>query len=233
MKKYLIFILLFSTLVWGVQAKISGYTTQKYKWFSIHISDDAMKNHPKETRVALTLLGQKILGIERMRLSLTIKERLRSIPIFLEWNLWSAGAMYHPSKNWLIEHGYIEEKEKSVEITNMTNFISWTNLNQPHILTHELAHGYMDKFLSEGEKAEVQRAYENAREKWLYKSVEYTPGGNMVKVRKEAYALTNELEYFAELSEAYLGRNDFYPYVRKDLEKYDPKGYELMKNTWK
>lgn len=55
----------------------------------------------------------------------------------------------------------------------------------------------------------------------------------MVKVRKEAYALTNELEYFAELSEAYLGRNDFYPYVRKDLEKYDPKGYELMKNTWK
>lgn len=73
--------------------------------------------------------------------------------------------MYHPSKNWLIEHGYIEEKEKSVEITNMTNFISWTNLNQPHILTHELAHGYMDKFLSEGEKAEVQRAYENAREK--------------------------------------------------------------------
>lgn len=55
----------------------------------------------------------------------------------------------------------------------------------------------------------------------------------MVKIQQKAYALTNELEYFAELSEAYLGRNDFYPYNRKQLEKYDSVGYGVMKTIWK
>ncbi len=55
----------------------------------------------------------------------------------------------------------------------------------------------------------------------------------MVKIQQKAYALTNELEYFAELSEAYLGKNDFYPYNRKQLEQYDPDGYAIMKNIWK
>ncbi len=57
--------------------------------------------------------------------------------------------MYHPSREWLISHGYIPEKEKSVEITNLAHFVDWTNLNQPHMITHELAHAYMDKFISE------------------------------------------------------------------------------------
>ena len=46
------------------------------------------------------------------------------------------------------------------------------------------------------------------------------------------YALTNAKEYFAELSEAYFGRNDFYPFTRKELEKHDPAGYRLMRETW-
>jgi hypothetical protein len=50
--------------------------------------------------------------------------------------------------------------------------------------------------------------------------------------RKKAYALENATEYFAELSEAYFGTNDFYPFVRSELKEHDPRGYELLKKLW-
>jgi hypothetical protein len=141
--------------------------------------------------------------------------------------------MYHPSKDWLLQNGYIPEKAKSVEITNLKNFIDWTKLNQPHILTHELSHAYMDQFLAKQEQESIKSIYQQAISEGLYDSVEYTPGGNMIKIKREAYAKTNELEYFAEISEAYLGKNDFYPYIKSELKKHDPRGYALLTTLWK
>lgn len=232
MKKY-IFFLIFLCSLETAHAKIDGYQSIKYSWFAIHISEEAIYNHTKETKTAIALLKKKILLIQQLKIPKKIKDQLATVPIFLEWNLGNAGAMYHPSKTWLLENGYIGEKEKSVEITNLSHFVEWTNLNQPHMITHELAHAYMDKFVSEAGKKAIKNAYENALKSWLYNSVEYTPGGNMVKIQKKAYALTNELEYFAELSEAYLGRNDFYPYTKAELKKYDNVGYTLMWTIWK
>ena len=39
-------------------------------------------------------------------------------------------------------------------------------------------------------------------------------------------------QYFADLTEAYFGKNDFFPFNREDLKKYDPTGYQLMKTVW-
>jgi hypothetical protein len=39
-------------------------------------------------------------------------------------------------------------------------------------------------------------------------------------------------EYFAEASEAYFGTNDFYPFVRTELQRHDPEMYELLKRLW-
>ena len=52
--------------------------------------------------------------------------------------------------------------------------------------------------------------------------------------RKErAYAMTNAREYFAESSEAYFGRNDFYPFTRDRAEaKHDPEMFELLERLW-
>ena len=40
------------------------------------------------------------------------------------------------------------------------------------------------------------------------------------------------MEYFAESTEAYLGVNDFYPFVRAELKQHDPDMYELMTEIW-
>jgi hypothetical protein len=52
--------------------------------------------------------------------------------------------------------------------------------------------------------------------------------GKIVK----AYATTNQMEYFAETTEAYFGSNDFFPFVRGELQVADPEGYALMVKVW-
>jgi len=49
---------------------------------------------------------------------------------------------------------------------------------------------------------------------------------------ERAYAATNEREYFAETTEAFFGRNDFYPFTRADLEKHDPEMFHLLARVW-
>ncbi len=214
-------------------AAVDGYTTIRYRTQTIYISDSGVKEHKKEMEAWLEFLKKKIVMIQQLKLSKTIQKRLVKIPIFMEWNLWDAAAMYHPNKTWLVEHGYPPAKEKSVEVTNVTNFVDRTRLNQPYMLLHEFAHAYMDLYLTKKEKDNVWATYRRAVREWHYDSVEYTPGGDMVKVMKKAYALTNEQEYFAETTEAYLWINDFYPYNREDLKKHDPYGYKLMESIWK
>ena len=41
------------------------------------------------------------------------------------------------------------------------------------------------------------------------------------------------MEYFAEASEAYFGTNDFYPFVRQELEQHDPEMFLLLKKLWR
>ena len=46
------------------------------------------------------------------------------------------------------------------------------------------------------------------------------------------YALNNDEEYFAETTEAYFGKNDFFPFERAELKEFDPTGYALMEEVW-
>jgi hypothetical protein len=46
------------------------------------------------------------------------------------------------------------------------------------------------------------------------------------------YGLSNHKEYFAESTEAYFGVNDFYPFVRAELNEHDPAMYALLEKIW-
>ena len=39
-------------------------------------------------------------------------------------------------------------------------------------------------------------------------------------------------KFFAEMTESYVGVNDFYPFVRAELQEHDPKTYALMEKIW-
>ena len=94
------------------------------------------------------------------------------------------------------------------------------------MMLHELAHAYHFRVLGV-DHAGVKAAYKQAMERKLYDQVKYHNGKTM-----KAYAATNEREYFAELSEAYFGKNDFFPFNRDELRRHDPAGFKLMEATW-
>ena len=40
------------------------------------------------------------------------------------------------------------------------------------------------------------------------------------------------MEFFAELTEAYFGLNDYFPFKKSDLEQYDSVGYSMIEKVW-
>jgi dipeptidyl-peptidase-4 len=95
-----------------------------------------------------------------------------------------------------------------------------------------LAHAYHDRVLG-FERADVAAAYEAARAAGTYNSVERINGqGVKSKGREKAYAMVNPKEYFAETSEAFFSRNDFFPFDKAELAKADPRMTELLAKLW-
>lgn len=152
---------------------------------------------------------------------------LKQVPIWVEWeNRREGAAEFHVSVIWLKANGYNPDKAGGIEINNTRNFVDWSRHGQPWMILHELSHAYYDQVLA-WRWNEVAAAYEQAVTDGLYDPVAHVDGGQY-----RAYALTNQSEYFAELSEAYFGKNDFFPFTRDELEEYDPRGFQLMLGTW-
>ena len=48
----------------------------------------------------------------------------------------------------------------------------------------------------------------------------------------KAYAMRDPKEYFAECTEAFFSRNDFYPFNRTELQQHDPDVDALLVRLW-
>lgn len=203
----------------------SSYEKQSIAGFNVFVSAKLSK-HPEQAKKALELLTAKLEEIGRI----VPKEKvdsLRKANIWVEWALSPVtAAQTHHSVDWLRSNGYNPDKVRGVEISNASFFLAWSD-HQPMMVLHELAHFYHQNYLGSEKKRDVDAAYNSALKGGTYASVEYVLGG-----KKKAYALTNSFEYFAELTEAYFGRNDFYPFDYEQLSTHDPVGFQLMVKSW-
>ena len=89
-----------------------------------------------------------------------------------------------------------------------------------------LAHAYHHKVLGHGHPG-IAKAFKQAKQAGTYAEVRHISGKT-----KPHYAMNNDKEYFAESSEAYFGKNDFYPFVRAELKQHDPNMYALLEKLW-
>jgi len=138
-----------------------------------------------------------------------------------------ANMQYHPDRGWLVAHGHDPRLAKHVHIPRSKELLDrhmWAK--HPYVVLHELAHDYHDQVLGFDEPR-IQAAFAAAKERKLYDEVLLYTGK---KVRH--YALTNHKEYFAESTEAYLGVNDFYPFVRAELKEHDSAMFALLQEIW-
>ncbi len=197
--------------------------------WTIHLSDALWADNPTATNRMLELLGLQLQRVVDTVPPAALK-RLRSVPIWINptYPNKRPGAEYHPDSKWLSNNGRDPIMEKAVEITN-TQIFPFENRRMPYLLLHELAHAYHDQVLSFKNK-EIRDTHEQAEISGTYDEVDRFDGRRIVKGK--AYALTTPQEYFAELTEAYFGKNDFYPFNREELKKHDPKGYKMIEKAW-
>ena len=94
------------------------------------------------------------------------------------------------------------------------------------MILHELAHAYHDRVLGFDEPR-IQEAYEKFKKSGRGDKTLLFDGR-----RVKHYGLTNPMEFFAEMTEAYFGANDFFPFNRGELKESEPEIFELMSNVW-
>ena len=175
---------------------------------------------------ALRLLDDKLFEVS-LRVPARRLEQLRTVAIWIDDNHELTSMQYHPSAGWLKDHGYDEKMEKCVHIPRADRFVSHVaNHDQPWALLHELAHAYHDQFLG-WDHSGIRAAHQSWKDSGKYESVLHINGQ-----QRRHYALTNEKEFFAEMSETFLGTNDFFPFVRGELREVSPETFTLMKSIW-
>jgi dipeptidyl-peptidase-4 len=183
--------------------------------------------HQKEGEKALAMLEDHLRRIAVLVEQPQLK-RLRKVEIWIEQDHPELGAMqYHPSLGWLKRNGHDPRLAKKVHVTNASSLLSRQQMiKHPWVILHELAHGYHHQYLG-FDDPRIKSGYKTAMEKGLYDEVMLYTGATA-----EHYATTDHKEYFAESTEAYLARNDFYPFVRAELKEHDPQTHKLMKEIW-
>jgi hypothetical protein len=227
MKKVLLIALISLSFCHAAQySPTSAYTAKTIQGWNILVNNELLTKDADLSQKVLKQLDHQLYQVTRV-LPAGPLNHLRKVTIWVEYDAPKHDcACYHPNRQWLIENDFNPEKAGGIEIADAKNFLSWT-IPQPWMVLHELAHAYHHQVLGY-DNAEIKEAYQKAVESKKYESVLHINGRS-----ERAYALNNDQEYFAECSEAFLGTNDFFPFVRSELQQHDKKMYELLKKLWK
>jgi hypothetical protein len=201
---------------------------QTIEGYQVYVDPSMLRGeHAEDGARALKMLANHLQRIEVLLPADRVKE-LQTVGIWIERRHPKLGNMqYHPGEKWLTDRGYEKELNKKVHITVASRlFNRGQMLKHPAVILHELAHAYHDQILG-FDDPRIIKAYEAAMEEGLYDKV-LLYNGKMVR----HYAATNHKEYFAEGTEAYFYRNDFYPFTAAELKQHDPRLYKLLAEIW-
>jgi hypothetical protein len=148
------------------------------------------------------------------------------------------GCCYHPDKEWLMENGMCKDKHRCIEINDGPGYKKTMDLwGRGGVIVHELSHAFHHRCLPDGyDNKDIKQCYEAAMKDGLYDCVKVH--GSQGPEAK-AYACMNCMEYFAELSAAFLGGTDeseeynkWFPFNRKQIQEHDPRAYDMLCRIW-
>ena len=206
-------------------APVSAYKPETVLGWKLHLHEDLIANEELHKQL-IDEVHHQLFRITRVVPEEKVK-LLQAVPIWIDLkNPYSNNCQYHPSAKWLKANGYLPEKAKAIDIGSAERFLHETKTRQPFVLLHELSHAYHDQHLGY-DHVGIMKAYQAAKDAGTYEQVLFSNGR---KVRH--YAMTNQMEYFAECTEAFFGMNDFYPFVRAELKEHDPAAYAIVKEVW-
>lgn len=214
----------------GLAADQAGHDTRGIAGWTVHVSRRLQDQDQAATLAALEILQAQLEAIVRVLPAAAVRS-LRDVPLWLspEYPGIVPKAEYHPSAAWLGAHGRNPAMARAVEFTNVRIFAAEAR-RMPVFVLHELAHAYHDRVLGHAHVG-LREAFARARASGSYERVERQDAAGR-KQMDRAYALTNVEEYFAEGTEAFFGRNDFFPYTWDQLQAHDPGLFALLAEVW-
>lgn len=197
--------------------------------WTVHLNKALRSEDSGATEKMLNLLDRQLKRVVRAVPSRALTH-LKRVPVWInpQYDGVRPRAEYHPGEKWLRDNGRDPKMVKAIEITNVSIF-PFEDRRMPYLMLHELAHAYHDLILSFDEP-QIIEAFTVARDSGSYDAVQRYTGRKTIT--DKAYALSNHKEYFAETSEAFFGKNDFYPFNRDQLEAHDPQMYNLLQTLW-
>jgi hypothetical protein len=220
-------ILLLATLALPAALTPGGddHQERQIRGWTVQVHPDLATEDSELGRAVLEHLDHKLYDITHA-VRPQVLEELRKVTIWMDVNDERvSGGVYHPSRKWLVEHDYDPRLARCIQFGNAQNFIGWSR-DQPWMVIHELAHAYHHQVIGH-DNAAVNDAFTKAKEGGAYEKVLRISGRT-----ERAYGMNNAQEYFAELTEAYFGTNDFYPFVRAEVREFDPVGYAMLEEVW-
>jgi hypothetical protein len=191
--------------------------------FTVELAED-VRADPIQADLAARLVESglvaawRLLGEERIA-------RLRGVRILVRSTSQEVRgpAAYHPTGSVAVEPG----RYNTIEV-NLAYYIEAVQRVQPYAMLHELVHAYEFLVLQEGNSPEVVALYEAAVSRGRYDAVPRLFARDV----ERHYGLGTHHEFLAEMSEAYLAVNDFFPHVASQLAAHDPVVYGFMEDLW-
>jgi hypothetical protein len=147
---------------------------------------------------------------------------------------------FHPGTEWLIKNGMNPAKCGGVEWYDAQHYLSDCDLWGPGgLMLHELSHAWHCLHIENGyDNEEIIDVYNMAMEEGLYDCVRVHDLHERTRECK-AYACNNPMEYFAELSVAFLGgvdtdreHNKWFPFNRRQVQEHDPRAFAMLCRMW-
>lgn len=201
--------------------------------WTVLVDERLLVEQPAATAKALDLLRGQLKEIVRVVPAPAVA-KLREVTLWFspEYPGVKPKAEYHPGAGWLRENGRDPAMVKGVEFTDVKNFEAETR-RMPNFTLHELAHAYHDRVLPRGfDNPDIEAAFKRAQASKSYDKVERWFGNGRSNTFERAYAMTSPQEYFAEATEAFFSRNDFFPFTRDELKQHDPEMEQLLGRLW-
>ena len=204
-------------------------TVREVEGWTVRVDDRLLADAPDAAlgQQALRFLEAKLVEIKAVVPEKPLKD-LQTVTIVLDLNCGKLGSMqYHPDAGWLKANGFPTDLAKCVHLPRAADVATRRNINeQPWVILHELAHAFHDQ----------QLGFDEPRLKAAHERYKASGHGEATLLyngkRVKHYALTNQMEFFAEMTESFFGVNDFYPFNRAELQEAEPELFQLLTDIW-
>ena len=198
--------------------------------FAIHLKDVTMMSQPIQQGSSHPLSLKDLLPFAERKVAVNQQVApLIAIGKDLEQKLSSCSAdpkCIRPADRRLVV-SYARDLAKCVHICEAVDFVSPRQVNkQLWVVLHELTHAYHDQVLG-FDDASILETYERFKQSGRSDSALLITGK-----RGRHYALTDQKEFFAEMTEAYFCMNNFFPFNRAELMTTEPEIFGLLQTVW-